>query len=103
MLLLLSLEDRTGNWKPELATGNSPGYDFGPTWATGSAGCGGGRGASMTVTPGATASALSSAVKRYRLVLCLSIVANLAVGIIILFWPDSFTSFAGQPEAFPKT
>ena len=57
----------------------------------------------MTVTPGATANAVSSAVKRYRLVLALSIVANLVVGIIILFRPDSFTNFLGQPEAFPKT
>jgi hypothetical protein len=46
---------------------------------------------------------MSSAAKRYRLVLCLSIVANLVVGIIILFWPDSFTSFAGQPNARPDT
>jgi len=46
---------------------------------------------------------MSSAAKRYRLVLFLSIVANLVVGIIILFWPDSFTSFAGQPNARPDT
>jgi hypothetical protein len=58
----------------------------------------------MTVTPGAITSAVStSAVKRYRLFLFLSIAANLAAGIIILFWPDSFTNFAGQPEAHPKT
>jgi hypothetical protein len=44
-----------------------------------------------------------STVKRYRLLLTISIVANLIVGVIILFWPDSFTNFAGQPEAFPKT
>jgi hypothetical protein len=42
-------------------------------------------------------------VKRYRLILAMSILANLVVGVIILVWPDSFTSFAGQPEAFPKT
>ena len=41
---------------------------------------------------------MSSAAKRYRLVLCLSIVANLVVGIIILFWPVAFTRFAGQPD-----
>lgn len=58
----------------------------------------------MTVTPGAMTSAVStSAVKRYRLFLFLSIAANLAAGIIILFWPDSFTNFAGQPEAHPDT
>ena len=57
-----------------------------------------------TATSAATANVqLSSAAKRYRLVLCLSIVANLVVGIIILFWPDSFTSFAGQPNARPDT
>jgi hypothetical protein len=36
-------------------------------------------------------------------VLLLSIVANLVVGVIIFLRPDAFTSFAGQPEAFPKT
>ena len=56
----------------------------------------------MTVTPGAMTSAVSTgAVKRYRLFLLLSIVANLAAGVIILFWPDSFTNFAGQPLARP--
>jgi hypothetical protein len=43
------------------------------------------------------------AVKRYRLVLFLSIVANLAVGIFILFWPDEFADVAGQPHASPDT
>ena len=58
----------------------------------------------MTVTPGATTSAVSnSAIKRYRLFLFLSIAANLVAGVIILFWPDSFTSFAGQPDARPDT
>jgi hypothetical protein len=42
------------------------------------------------------------AVKRYRLFLLLSIVSNLAVGLIIFLSPDSFTRFAGQPDAFPK-
>jgi hypothetical protein len=44
-----------------------------------------------------------SKVKLYRLVLLLSIISNLVVGVIIFVSPDSFTSFAGQPEAFPKT
>jgi len=44
-----------------------------------------------------------SDLKRYRIVLFISIVLNLVVGIIILFSPDSFTRFAGQPDAFPKT
>jgi len=44
-----------------------------------------------------------SSVKRYKLVLTLSIIANLIAGVIIFLWPDSFTSFAGQPDAFPKT
>ena len=43
-----------------------------------------------------------SAVKIYKAMLALSILSNLIVGVIIFFWPDSFTSFAGQPEAFPK-
>src|SRR5688572_11004296 len=42
-------------------------------------------------------------IKLYRTVLLLSIVMNLVVGVIIFVSPDSFTSFAGQPEAFPKT
>ena len=45
---------------------------------------------------------LMNAVKTYRLMLGLSIISNLAVGVIIFGWPDAFTSFAGQPEAFPK-
>jgi hypothetical protein len=44
-----------------------------------------------------------SRVKLYRLVLLLSIISNLVVGVIIVVSPDSFTSVAGQPEAFPKT
>ena len=42
-------------------------------------------------------------VKRYRIVLFLSIVMNLAVGVFILIWPDGFTAPLGQPDAFPKT
>ena len=42
------------------------------------------------------------AVKIYKILLAISIISNLIVGVIIFFWPDSFTSFAGQPEAFPK-
>jgi hypothetical protein len=41
------------------------------------------------------------AVKRYKLLLLLSIVANLTVGLIIFLSPGSFTRFAGQPDAFP--
>jgi hypothetical protein len=44
-----------------------------------------------------------SSLKIYRLVLIISIVMNLVVGVIIFVSPDSFTNFAGQPEAFPKT
>jgi hypothetical protein len=58
----------------------------------------------MTIQSSTIAAVLDkSTVKRYRLVLAMSIIANLVVGVIILIWPDSFTSFAGQPEAFPKT
>jgi hypothetical protein len=46
---------------------------------------------------------MSSAAKRYRLMLCLSIVANLVIGIFILFWPVAFTRFAGQPDPSPDT
>ena len=42
------------------------------------------------------------AVKRYKLLLLLSIVSNLIVGVIIFASPDTFTRFAGQPDAFPK-
>jgi hypothetical protein len=42
------------------------------------------------------------AVKRYRVLLILSIVMNLTVGVIIFVAPDAFTRFAGQPDAFPK-
>jgi hypothetical protein len=41
--------------------------------------------------------------KLYRFVLFVSIVLNLIVGVIILVSPDTFTNFAGQPMAFPKT
>ena len=42
------------------------------------------------------------AVKRYKLLLLLSILLNLVAGVIIFVSPDSFTQFAGQPDAFPK-
>ncbi|HEY1910695.1 MAG TPA: hypothetical protein VGG73_07235 [Vicinamibacterales bacterium] len=41
-------------------------------------------------------------VKRYKFLLGLSIALNLLVGVIIFVSPDSFTRFAGQPDAFPK-
>jgi len=40
--------------------------------------------------------------KLYKALLLLSIVSNLAVGLIIFMAPDAFTRFAGQPDAFPK-
>jgi len=43
-----------------------------------------------------------TSVKRYRLLLIVSIVLNLAVGAIIFLSPDSFTRFLRQPDAFPK-
>jgi hypothetical protein len=43
-----------------------------------------------------------TAAKRYKALLLISIVSNLVVGCIIFFAPDSFTRFAGQPDAFPK-
>lgn len=41
--------------------------------------------------------------KLYRFVLFVSIALNLFVGVIIFVSPDTFTNFAGQPAAFPKT
>jgi hypothetical protein len=55
-----------------------------------------------TARPGAHNGGLVSAVRAYRMMLAVSIIANLIVGVIIFGWPDAFTSFAGQPEAFPK-
>ena len=43
-----------------------------------------------------------NAVKRYKFLLGLSIASNLLVGVIIFASPDTFTRFAGQPDAFPK-
>jgi hypothetical protein len=45
----------------------------------------------------------SKSVKLYRLVLMTSIVLNMAAGVFIMFWPDSFANVTGQPEAFPDT
>ena len=39
----------------------------------------------------------------YRRILAISIILNLIVGFIILFWPDFFTNVLGQPEAYPDT
>ena len=44
-----------------------------------------------------------TSIKRYRVVLMISIVLNLAAGVFIMFWPDAFTTPLGQPEAFPDT
>jgi len=41
--------------------------------------------------------------KLYRAVLITSIVLNMAVGVFIMFWPDSFANLLNQPEAFPDT
>ena len=45
----------------------------------------------------------ASAIARYRLVLMISIVLNIAVAFFIIFRPDAFTDLLHQPEAFPKT
>ena len=55
-----------------------------------------------TMKPDAERGRLLSTVKVYQAMLALSIASNLIVGAIIFFRPDAFTSFAGQPEAFPK-
>ncbi len=46
---------------------------------------------------------MSKKVAIYRVVLFLSIVFNIFIAILILFWPDAFTNAVGQPDAFPKT
>ena len=46
---------------------------------------------------------LVSALKVYRVVLALSVIANLAIGVFIFGWPDQYASLLGQPEAFPDT
>jgi hypothetical protein len=45
----------------------------------------------------------ASAITRYRVVLMLSIVLNVAVAFFIIMRPDGFTSLLHQPEAFPNT
>ena len=45
----------------------------------------------------------TTSVKLYRVVLITSIVMNMAVGVLIMIWPDAFTNQVGQPEAFPDT
>lgn len=45
----------------------------------------------------------TTSVKLYRAVLIISIVMNMAVGVLIMIWPDAFTNQVGQPEAFPDT
>jgi hypothetical protein len=44
----------------------------------------------------------ASAIKRYRFVLMVSILMNIAAGFFIMFAPDAFTNLLNQPEAFPK-
>jgi hypothetical protein len=45
----------------------------------------------------------TSAIKRYRFVLMVSIVLNVAVAFFIIFTPDAFTNLLGQPDASPAT
>jgi hypothetical protein len=45
----------------------------------------------------------ASSVTRYRVVLMVSIVLNVAVAFFIIFLPDAFTSLLHQPDAFPTT
>jgi hypothetical protein len=56
----------------------------------------------MTPAPAPTLTHGASAITRYRLVLMLSIVLNVAVAFFIIFTPDAFTNLLSQPEAFPK-
>lgn len=50
-----------------------------------------------------TAANNTAAITRYRAVLMLSIVLNVAVAFYIIFAPNAFTSLLNQPEAFPDT
>ena len=45
----------------------------------------------------------TSAIKRYRFVLMVSIVLNVAVAFFIILAPDAFTRLLNQPDAFPAT
>ena len=54
------------------------------------------------MTAGTDTARRSNAIKRYRFVLMVSIVLNVAVAFFIMFTPDAFTSLLNQPEAFPK-
>ena len=56
-----------------------------------------------TTSPSTTVAHTAPAIKRYRVVLMLSIVLNIAVGFYIMFTPDSFTSLLSQPNASPDT
>ena len=42
-------------------------------------------------------------IKRYRVVLLISIVLNLVVGVFIALRPEMFTDLLGQPIAVPDT
>ena len=45
----------------------------------------------------------SSAIRRYRILLMLSIVSNVIIGFFIMIAPDAFTNLLGQPAASPQT
>jgi hypothetical protein len=51
----------------------------------------------------ATGARGTKAIKRYRFVLMVSIVLNVAVAFFIIFTPDTFTNLLNQPDAFPTT
>ena len=46
---------------------------------------------------------MTAAIKRYRFVLMISIILNVAVAFFIIFTPDAFTKLLHQPDAFPAT
>ena len=50
-----------------------------------------------------TAAHTATAIRRYRVVLMLSIVLNVAVAFYIIFAPNAFTSLLNQPHASPDT
>ncbi len=50
-----------------------------------------------------TAADTAAKLQTYRRILLVSIVLNLIVAFIIIFWPHFFTSTLHQPDAFPST
>jgi hypothetical protein len=57
----------------------------------------------MTGIQTSAPAAQTSEVKRYRLVLFISIALNMAAGVFLLFAPEVFARLLGQPDPSPRT